>query len=115
MSAETGINLINGFFIGTSNTTMFTSSTEALLTTIDYARLMNVDANSVSITIWVLQPGDVLADNFKALPALVLARDQHYSLDEIIGTSLSGGGTIVAVASKANSVAMSLTGTLRFI
>ncbi len=111
MAVNYGVNLANGEIIGTSNTTLFTASTDIVRVSINQARLVNYSAAPAIVSLYILQSGDSIADNFKAIDALTIAAHTEVIATEIIGDALDAGGTIVAISDTGTAVSFSATGT----
>ncbi len=111
MAVNYGINLANGEIIGTSNTVVYTVGTDVVRTVINQARIVNYSAGVAVTSVYILQNGESVADNFKALDAKSLGANEEYIISEIIGDSIGSGGSIVLICDTATSVSFSATGT----
>lgn len=111
---EYGIDVANGLVLPIVAATIWTSNPLYYTTTINQARVINYHATlTVTVDLWVLQPGDVRANNFKVLDSEVMTPGAILLLDALIGDAILGGGTIDGLASAAAAIAFSATGTTR--
>lgn len=111
MAINYGVDIANGEIIGDSNTTLYTVATSLVRTSINQARIVNYSATTTVTTIYILQSGESVANNFIALKNKSLGAGETYIISEIIGDSIGSGGTIVAICDIAASVSFSATGT----
>ena len=111
MAVNYGINLANGEIIGAALTPLYTAPGSVTRTIINQARLVNYTAGAITIDLYVFQPSETTADNFKAIDTLSLAANTTKLVTEIIGDAIETGGSIQAVASAGSSVSFSATGT----
>ncbi len=111
MAVNYGIDISNGEIIGTSNTTLYTVGTDIVRTVINQARLVNYSAAPVVVDLYILQNGESVADNYKALDTETIAANTELIVSQIIGDAIGSGGSIVAISDIATSVSFSATGT----
>lgn len=111
MAINAAIAFINGEQLPNTNSVLYSVGTDVTRILIDQARLVNFDTAPHAVTIYILQPGDSVADNFKAIVDVTVGAEESFLLANIIGQAIDSGGSVQGFADAASSVALSLTGT----
>jgi len=111
MAVTFGVNLANGKILGIANTILYTAPASIIRVAINQARLVNYSVAPATVDLYILQPSEVAADEFKAVDTVILAAGDTKLVSEIIGDSLNAGGTIVGISTTATAVSFSATGT----
>lgn len=107
----TAKNIANGIQVSTSVGVIATINSNISRLQIDSAIIVNSGSSLKTVSIYVLQPTDSIANNFKSNVDLVLAANESYPLLELIGMSIEAGGSIQAIVDSGTDVAMFITGT----
>lgn len=111
MAVNVGIDIANGEVVDIVSTTLYTVPASSIRTTINQARLVNYGVAPVVVDLYILQPGESDADNFKAVDTMTIGSGDTYLVSEIIGDSIFSGGKITAICDTATSLSFSATGT----
>ena len=111
MNAVTSIIALAAYNVPSSQATAYTVPNDAARFRIDHASVSNYTGSPVTITVYVLQSGDSVANIQKAIDALTIPANTTVPLFELVGRALDTGGIINAFAGSASALALHVTGT----
>lgn len=110
-SLKTGVPLINGVLLTTSQVSIYECPTNLLSVAFMSARMINTGSGAVTVDLWVTFPGDdETLDKFKFYQNFGVGVDQTIIMTPIIGYAIPSGGEIFGQCSANDSVSVSLTG-----
>jgi len=102
--------LVNGLNIPDTSGVLYTVPGTFNRMKLDMCRIVNHTAVPVTVNLWILQNGEIEADNFKVLVDYVLPGNGSELIGQMIGSVIDTGGVIRGLASVATSVSFSATG-----
>lgn len=112
MTIEAAVPALSGDVVPIIVDTLYTVPTDTLRFRIDQASVHNFTGASDEITIYILQPGDVVGTSSEAIVDLPVSAGATIPLFEIVGRSIETAGTIEAfTAGVGTSMTLSITGT----
>lgn len=111
MAVSSTVIALSSYDVPLTQATAYTVPGGVLRFRIDQASVTNYTATARTLTLYILQSGESVADVYKAIDSLTIPGNSNYPLYEIVGRGINTLGVINAFASAANSLSLSITGT----
>lgn len=111
MTIESGIIALSGYDVPNAQAQAYLVPGGVNIFRIEQASVTNYTGAPVTLTLYVLQNGESVADVKKAFDALSIPANTNIPLFELIGRNINQGGEINAFASAATSLSLSINGT----
>lgn len=111
MAIESSVILLSAYDVPAAEATAATIGADVLRFRIDQASVTNYTATPQDLTVYLLQPGDSVADVRKRVVSATIAAGETAPLFELVGSVLDSGGIVNAFASLASSLSLTITGT----
>lgn len=113
MAVESGIIALSGADVQTTSKDLFVVASNIERFRIDQATVTNYTnaGLSATLTVWILQSGETENDQMIAIDLKAIAKNQTFSLFEILGRTIEGTGILRGQASLDSTLSLSITGT----
>jgi len=111
MAISSTIIALSSYAVPVAQATAYTVPGATVRFRIDQASVTNYTATARTLTVYILQSGEAVADSRKAIDALSIPANSTVALFELVGRGLNTGGIINAFASVVSTLALSITGT----
>lgn len=109
--ATHGVVLADAVDLTTSDVAIVTISAAITRAIITAAKVTNYSASTVTFTLYLDYDGTGATTVHRRVPGISIPAYTSWSVDEIVGCGLIGGGTITASAGANTSLSMHITGT----
>lgn len=111
MAAKYGVQLILADYVPASQTLIYTVPSTLNRLVLSTFRVVNTDTTARTLTVWIVQTGESIADKHQAYVSKSLKLGETAVLSEIIGEPLGVGDMIYAQASVADKVTITIGAT----